>query len=117
MLKWKIEIGNEKLSKEIERVKNMFDKWFEDCWSDKCTKEEMLSEKSPLKHVYYKMTKSFDEVKKEFPYEAIEECLACGKDVDEWIAVSYEHYDKTYKINLCKKCANELKQGLDEFTK
>lgn len=65
MLKWEIKNGDDKLKEEIERMKSTFDKWYENSgWVKTCSKEKMLNENSPLEHVYYKMTKTFEEVMK-----------------------------------------------------
>lgn len=117
MLKCEVKTGDDKLREEIERVKNMFDKWFETTWSNRCTREQMLSEKSPVEHIYYKMTKSFDEVKRKYPYEAKEECSSCGEYFDNWMQLDFSFYnwsDDIHTLNLCKECANKLKNGIEE---
>lgn len=112
MLKWEIKNGDDKLRKEIEGTKNSFDKWYESSsWSKTHTKEEMLSENSPLEHVYYKMMKSFDEVKEKYPYKALECCSSCEKYVDRWMETSFSfcnEYD--CRMVLCKVCANKIKE-------
>lgn len=107
-MKWKIKIGNEKLRKEIERTKKEFDEWYNNFWSEKCSKEKMLSEESPVKHVYYKVIKTFDEVKKEYPLEAKQQCLSCKKYVDTWIESEFDVEEYSCGLTFCKNCIDKL---------
>lgn len=116
MLEWKIVTGDEKLEKEIERVKNSFDSWFDKYWKDVISKEKMLSEDSPVLHVYYKMCKSEDEIKKKFPLEAMEECSSCGKYVDKWIETRFSFCNEYgCGMTLCKDCAEKLRDEINAF--
>lgn len=116
MLKWTVAIGDEKLKREIERVKRDFDKWFSNYWDSRCSKEKMLSETSPVEHIYYKMCKSFEEVKEKYPYEAKERCSSCGKHVDEWIETSFSFCDEYgCGMSLCKDCTEKLYIQLGEW--
>lgn len=110
MLKWEIKNGDDKLTLEIQRMKSEFDSWYEGCWSKRCTRERMLSEDSPVKHVYYKMVKTFDEIKKEYPYEALERCSDCGDHVDKWIETEFSFCNEySCGMYLCKDCAEKVK--------
>lgn len=116
MLEWKVKTGDEQLRESIETCKATFDTWFKDYWSKTCTKEKMLSEKSPLPHVYYKMTKSFEEVKKLLPLEAKHECKNCRKMVDKWIYTSFSFCDEySCGITLCEKCAKKWAKKFKEL--
>lgn len=116
MLEWKIMNGDEKLEKEIERVKSSFESWFSKYWENKISQEKMLSENSPCLHVYYKMCKSKDEIKKKFPFEAMEECSSCGNNVEQWIETEFSFCDEYIcGMILCKDCARKLKDKINEF--
>lgn len=114
MLNWKIKNGDEKLRAEIKRVKGNFEGWFESSWSKRVSREEMLSEQSPVEHVYYKMIKSEEEIKKKFPYEALECCSDCGEYVDEWIESEFSFCEEyNCGMVLCKECASKLVKLVD----
>lgn len=116
MLKWKIKNGDDKLRKEIQNTKDTFDKWFNDYWARQCTKEKMLSENSPVEHVYYKMTKSFEEVKKKYPLNAKQQCSSCGKYVNKWIETEFSFCNEYgCGMSLCKKCGDKLKDLIDKL--
>lgn len=109
MLEWKVGNGDEKLQESINNTKKGFDSWFERSWAKRCTKERMLSEDSPLEHVYYKMTKSFNEIKERYPYEALEQCSSCKEYVDKWIETSFSFCDEYgCGMVLCKDCVDEV---------
>lgn len=109
MLKWEIKNGDDKLRHEIKRQKEGFDRWFSSYWDTKCSREKMLSENSPIEHVYYKMCKTFDEVKEKYPFEAKEQCSSCGEYVDEWIETSFSFCDEYgCGMSLCKDCSEKL---------
>jgi hypothetical protein len=109
MSEWKIVTGDEKLQQEIEELKTTFDKWFNSYWSDKCTKEQMLSENSPLQTAYYKMTKTLDEVKEKYPLYAKETCDFCNKYVDIWIESRIYSLDDS-RVCICKDCIEKLQE-------
>ena len=114
MLNWKIKNGDEKLKEEVERTKKDFDDWFASTWGRKMSKEDFLSEQSPVECVYYKMTKSLEEIKKEFPYSALEGCRDCGECVDEWIEAEFSFCNEYgCGIKLCKSCAVKLIKLVD----
>ncbi len=116
MLKWEIKNGDDKLKAEIKRVKDGFDDWYKSCWEKRCSKEVMLSENSPVEHVYYKMTKTFEEIKEKYPYETLQPCSSCGKTVDKWIKTEFSfcnEYD--CGISLCKECVGKLKELADKM--
>lgn len=116
MLKWKIKNGDEKLRAEIKSIKDSFDNWYKNCWSKTCSREKMLSENSPVEHVYYKMTKTFKEVKEKYPYEALQQCSSCGKYVDKWIETQFSFCDEYgCGMSLCKECAEELKNTIERL--
>lgn len=104
MSNWKIVTGDEKLKAEIEYQKNSFDEWFNVYWGKHITKEEMLSEDSPVPPIYYKLTKTFEEVKEKYPLSAREDCDTCGNNVDTWIEIELDE-DKVY---FCEKCVTEF---------
>lgn len=116
MLEWKIKNGDDKLKKGIQRTKETFDEWFKNYWWGQCTREEMLGENSPIQHVYYKMTKTFDEVKEKYPEDALEMCSCCGRYVDRWIETEFSFCNEYgCGMSLCKKCANELKEVIERL--
>ncbi|MBK5239862.1 hypothetical protein [Clostridium sp.] len=116
MLKWEIKNGDEKLKDEIKSTKDSFETWYKNCWSKSCTKEKMLSENSPVYHVYYKITKTFAEVKKKYPLKALKECSSCGKYVDKWLETSFSFCDEYgCGMSLCKDCLGELKELMDKM--
>lgn len=116
MLKWEIKNGDDKLRNEINRQKEGFDKWFNNYWDNKCSREKMLSENSPVLHVYYKICKPFEEVKERYPFEAKERCSSCGNYVDEWIGASFSFCDEYgCGMSLCKECAKKLHKQIGEF--
>ena len=76
----------------------------------------MLSSDSPVEHVYYKMTKSFKEVKEKYPDFALQECSSCGKSVDRWIQTEFSFCDEYgCGMSLCKSCVGKVKKALDKF--
>lgn len=116
MLEWEIKTGDEKLRNEIKRCKDGFDGWFNSCWAKRCSKEKMLSENSPVPHVYYKVCKPFQEVKENFPYAALEKCSSCGNYVDKWIETSFSFCDEYgCGMSLCTQCANKLKNVIEKL--
>lgn len=109
MLEWTIKNGDDKLKEEITRTRNGFDSWFETLWSNRCTRERMLSEDSPLQHVYYKMTKPFEEVKEMYPNEAKQECSDCGEYVSKWIETEFSFCDEYgCGMSLCEDCVDKM---------
>ena len=77
---------------------------------------KMLSENSPLEHIYYKMTKPFKEIKEKYPIEAKEKCSSCGKYVDKWIETKFSFCEEYgCGMSLCKECANKLKDVIDKL--
>lgn len=116
MLDWKIKNGDDKLKEEIKECKETFDNWFNQFWSSRVTREKMLSKDSPVPSVYYKMTKSFDDVKKEYPLSAKQQCNSCGKYVDKWIETNFSFCDE-YEcgIHLCKDCADNFSKMADKI--
>lgn len=116
MLKWRIRNGDDKLKDEIQRTKDGFDNWFKSGWEKRCTREKMLSEDSPLEHVYYKMTKTLEEIKEKYPYEALERCSDCGEYVDRWIETDFSFCDEYgCGMSLCKECADKIKKLIAEL--
>lgn len=116
ILEWKIVTGDEKLKKEIKRCKETFNSWFKRYWAYRISKEVMLSPESPCEHVYWKMCKTFDEVKEKYPYEAKEKCSSCGEYVDKWIETSFSFCNEYgCGMSLCKKCAKELADKINNF--
>lgn len=116
ILEWKVVTGDEKLKKEIQRCKETFDSWFNNCWASMCSKEKMLSPESPVKHVYYKMCKTFDEVKEKYPLNAKEECSSCGEYVDRWLETSFSFcHEYGCGMVLCEKCAKDLANKISEM--
>lgn len=76
----------------------------------------MLSENSPVPHVYYKVCKPFQEVKENFPYAALEKCSSCGNYVDKWIETSFSFCDEYgCGMSLCTQCANKLKNVIEKL--
>ena len=109
MLKWEIKNGDDKLREDINYTKTSFDEWFSIYWQRECTREKMLSEESPVYHLYYKMTKTFEEIKKEYPYDALQQCSSCEEYVDKWIETKFSFCNEyNCGMSLCKKCADEL---------
>lgn len=118
MLEWKIATRDEVLAKRIEDMKNTFDTWFRDYWARQTTKDVMLSEKSPLPHVYYLMTKPIEEVKLLLPDEGMYECGSCGKSVDEWIETAFSFcHEYGCGMSLCKDCAAKLAKQINGWIK
>ena len=116
MLVWNIKTGDEKLAETIQRTKDTFDSWFSNYWAHRCSREQMLSPASPLEHVYYKMCKSFEEVKEKFPEEALERCSSCGEMTDLWLETSFSFCDEYgCGMSLCPKCAKGLKLKIEEM--
>ncbi|WP_297419164.1 hypothetical protein [Clostridium sp.] len=116
MLKWKIRNGNDKLKADIKETKDTFDKWFNNNWAKQITREKMLSKDSPLEHVYYKMTKSFDEIKAKYPLDAKQQCSSCGEYVDKWIETEFSFCNEYgCGMSLCKKCAKDLSKVIDKI--
>lgn len=116
MFEWNIVTRDERLAEIIENCKITFDYWFDCYWSKQVTRAVMLSEKSPVPHVYYKMTKSFDEVKALLPHEGTRTCSCCDNECLEWIETSFSfcnEYD--CGMVLCKTCATKLKNKIIEF--
>lgn len=114
MLEWKILNEDVKLKNEIQRCKDSFDAWFSGYWSKQCTREKMLSEKSPVPHVYYKMCKPFEEVKERYPEK--ETCSSCGRSVSEWIETSFSFCNEYgCGMSLCKECAETLAKQINEW--
>ncbi|MDP4147468.1 MAG: hypothetical protein Q8936_23870 [Bacillota bacterium] len=109
MLKWIVKNGDDKLRENIQETKDNFDKWFNLYWIKRMTKEQMLSENSPVPHVYYRMTKTFEEVKNKYPLDAQEKCSCCDRYVDKWLETSFSFCDE-YKcgMSLCFECAEHL---------
>jgi hypothetical protein len=105
------------MTHEIKRCKETFDNWFRNSgWSKQYTKEEFLSEKSPLPYVYYKMCKSPEELKKEFGKCFKETCSSCGEQSDTWIETSFSFCDEYgCGMNLCPKCAEKLRDKINEL--
>lgn len=115
-MEWKIKNGDEKLRETIEYTKSTFEQWYIKHWEKRCTREAMLSEDSPLEHIYYKMTKSFEEVKEKYPYEALEECSSCGNYVDKWIETDFSFCGEYgCGMSLCKECFDKLTEFKDKF--
>lgn len=113
MLIWEIKNGDDELRNEIKHKKKTFDKWFERCWSNRCTKEKMLSKDSPSQWTYYLMTKPIDEIKKRFQGAGVCQCSSCGEYVGEWIETeicSEFCSDNGCKLVLCKECFSKLKK-------
>lgn len=115
-LKWKIVTGDEKLKNTIERLKETFDRWFNEYWAHKISREEMLSPSSPLPHIYYKMCKTPEEIKEKFPYEVQETCSSCGETTDIWIETDFSFCNEYgCGMKLCPDCAKELKKKITEL--
>ena len=109
MLTWRVNNGDDMLKKEIQRTKDNFDNWFERFWESRCTREKMLSEDSPVEYVYYKMTKTFEEVKERYPDNALERCSDCGEYVDKWVETEFSFCDEyDCGMYLCKSCVDKL---------
>ena len=119
MLEWKIKNGDDKLRDEIKRVKEGFVDWFERCHASRTSLDIMLDvDKSPVKHVAYKMTKSFEEIKEKYSLDAQGRCSSCGKYIGEWIETEFSFCDEYgCGMSLCKDCAKDLKLKLEEFLK
>lgn len=116
MLVWKIKTGDEKLEEEIQRTKESFEHWFRDCWAHRCSREQMLSPDSPLEHVYYKMCKTFEEVKEKYPEEALEKCSSCGEYTSLWLETAFSFCDEYgCGMALCPKCADKLKAKIEQM--
>jgi hypothetical protein len=117
MLKWKITNSDEKMLKEIKNCKSTFDNWFKNSsWINRYTKDEFLSENSPLPYVYYKICKSPEEVKEKFSGAFKETCSSCGNQADEWIETSFSFCDEYgCGMKLCMECAEKLRDKLNEF--
>lgn len=116
MLEWKVRTGDELLRRGIENTKATFDSWYNQHWSKKCTREEMLSENSPLEHVYYRMTKTFEEIKAKYPGDALKQCSSCNKYVDRWLETEFSFCDEYgCGMTLCKECATKLRESIDKL--
>lgn len=118
MLEWKITNADEKMQQEIQRCKETFDDWFyrQTDWHKRITKEEFLSENSPLPRVYYKMCKTPDENKERFGKSFMENCSSCGALTDTWIETSFSFCDEYgCGMSLCKECAKALQIKLIEL--
>lgn len=116
MLKWEIKNGDDKLRAKIKNAKEGFDAWYNSYWKEKCSKERMLSKYSPVEHIYYKMTKTFEEVKKKYPYDAKQECSSCGEYVDKWIETEFSFCNEYgCGMSLCKECAEKFKSVIDKL--
>lgn len=107
-MEWKLMNGDDKLRAEIKRVQNDFDLWFERYHSKRTTREEMLSDISPVPHVAHKMTKSFEWLKEKYPYESVERCNSCGEYVSDWLESEHDVEEYSFKMCVCKKCAVEM---------
>lgn len=112
MIQWELKKGNKKLKEEISYWKENFNKWFDEHWSGKISKEEILSENSPVKDIYYKMTKSLEEIIEEFPYSNKEQCDFCDDYVDEWFKGTFDNLEYKSGINvsfnICSKCLEDI---------
>lgn len=120
MLDWKITNEDEKMTRDIQRCKDTFDNWFytQTNWHTKYSKEEFLSEKSPLPHIYYKMCKSPEEVKREYGKCFKETCSSCGNQSDKWIETSFSFCDECgCGMALCAECAAKLRDKINELLK
>ena len=116
ILEWKVMTGDEKLEKEIQRCKETFDSWFNNYWASRCSREKMLSPESPIEHVYYKMCKTFDEVKEKYPLSAKEECSSCGERIDRWLETSFSFCNEYgCGMVLCEKCAKDLANKINKM--
>lgn len=112
MIKWEFKTGDEELKKSIQKIKEDFDEWFGEFWENRISRDKMLSEESPVRHVYYKVCKSFEEVKKEYPYANKEQCNFCDNYVEEWFEgtfsnLEYECGDNIF-FNICHKCIKDI---------
>lgn len=101
MVKWEYKIGDKELKKLIQEIKKDFDEY---------TSEEILT-----KHFYYKIykCKSFEEVKKEFPYLNKNRCNFCDNYVEEWFEgnftnLEYKFIDNNISLNICHKCIKDI---------
>lgn len=119
MLNWEVMTGDQKLQATIDDTKNVFDSWFAKYWGNgRVTREQMLSPRSPVLHVYHKMCLPFDEVKKLHPSEAKERCSDCGEEVEKWISATFSFCDEyDCGMSLCQKCAGKLRDKIDELLK
>lgn len=111
MFDYKIVTEDQRLFEIIENCKETFDSWFDHHWANNVARGQMLSEDSPLPHVYYKMTKSFDEVKRLLPDEGKVECSSCECLVSEWIEIG----DDNNSLRICKECSIDLQETLYEW--
>ena len=115
-LEWKIVTGDEKLKKTIQNCKDTFDNWFKCYWADRVSREVMLSPESPCEHVYWKMCRTFDEVKEKYPLEAKEQCSSCEEYVDKWLETEFSFcHEYGCGMVLCEKCAKELANKTSKF--
>lgn len=118
MLDWKVVTGEEKVLREKTRIKKNFDEWFYIHWSKQCTKERMLSPKSPLPHIYALMCLPPEQVKEKHPNYYYEKCSDCGAESDIWIETDFSFCDEYgCGMSLCPECARKLKQTIDKLEK
>lgn len=109
-MEWKLMNGDEKLRREIKRVQDSFEIWFNGYHSKVTTREKMLSDNSPVQHVADKMTKSFEEVKLKYPSECLEMCTCCKRDVTEWIQGDTDVEEYSADVCLCKDCIAKMNE-------
>lgn len=119
MLDWKIMTGDQKLQDNIDTTKKVFDSWFAKYWGNGCvTREQMLSPRSPVLHVYHKMCLPLDEVKKLHPSDAMEVCSDCGEETDKWLSTQFSFCDEYgCGMSLCPKCASKLRDKINDLLK
>ena len=79
-------------------------------------KRDDVKPKSPVEHIYYKMCKTFDEVKEIYPLSAKEECSSCGEHVDRWLETSFSFCNEYgCRMVLCEKCAKDLVNKINKM--
>ena len=106
--KWKLKTGDEQLQEEMSRIRSTFDDWFNNYWSKKVSREYMLGDKSPVPHIAYKMTKTFDEIKDLYPHETLLLCVSCYKYVDKCVVSNFECEEYNFEVRLCQDCVEEM---------
>jgi hypothetical protein len=116
MLEWKCVTAEEKLRDNVEDIKEEFDVWFNEYWSHRTTREEMLSPNSPVLHVYHKMCLPFDQVKEMYLHKSLKECSDCGEKCERWIETNFSFCNEYgCGLTLCEKCAKKLRDCIDMF--
>ena len=114
MARWQIKNGDDRLKAAIKSTKDNFEQWRKSyCVAKQYSREQILNGETPLENTYYKMTKSFEEVKAKFPLETKEQCDCCKNMVDIWVEMELNLCEYSCGLILCQDCVNKMKHQMD----